>query len=110
LGNAVRQNNLSEKSYQIFISDVVGMLRGWSEDERRRERLRITLNPPAEKPDAYKKGQQAAESMFASLNSLMDSRFKSISDNYLFVLRTALEKCIERTDAPPGQTCFRLSV
>jgi hypothetical protein len=38
---AVRQNRLSEKCCRIFVVDVVGMLRGKSQDERRSDREQL---------------------------------------------------------------------
>ncbi len=38
---AVQQNRLSEKCCRIFVVDVVGMLRGKSQDERRSDREQL---------------------------------------------------------------------
>jgi hypothetical protein len=43
LGYTVRENKLSETCYQTFIVDVVGMLRGKSQDERRSDRLATAM-------------------------------------------------------------------
>lgn len=43
LGVASRENRLSEQCYRMFIGDVIGMLRGKSQDERQRNRLTNTL-------------------------------------------------------------------
>ena len=45
LGFAVREHKLSEHDYQVFIEDVIGMLRGQSQSERRSNRLRGALFP-----------------------------------------------------------------
>ncbi len=42
---AVRENKLSEKSFRIFALDVVGMLRGKSQNERLSDRRREQLGP-----------------------------------------------------------------
>jgi hypothetical protein len=43
-GVAVRENRLSEECYQIFVGDVIGMLRGRSQDERKANRLHHAIH------------------------------------------------------------------
>jgi hypothetical protein len=43
LGVAARENRLSNQCYRMFIGDVVNMLRGKSQDERRRDRMTNTV-------------------------------------------------------------------
>ena len=45
LGFAVREHRLSEHAYQVFVEDVIGMLRGQSQSERRSNRLGGVLFP-----------------------------------------------------------------
>lgn len=44
LGVAARENGLSEQCYRMFVGDVIGMLRGKTQDERRRDRLTNMLS------------------------------------------------------------------
>ena len=43
LGAAVRENKCSDTTYRLFVGDVVGMLQGKSQAERREERMKNTL-------------------------------------------------------------------
>jgi hypothetical protein len=44
LGHSVRENRLSEMAYRYFLTDVVGMLQGKSEEARRMDRFRGAVN------------------------------------------------------------------
>ena len=44
LGAAVREKNLSIRAYKMFVGDVVGMLQGKSQEERRKDLLNIALS------------------------------------------------------------------
>ena len=60
--------------------------------------VRREPGPRPEDSEAYKMGQQAANSMTADLDAWMTSRFKPVFENYLGVLRGCIQKCFGRDD------------
>jgi hypothetical protein len=50
---------------------------------------------------AYQLGRETAENFANDLERLMQIRFGPVADNYLGVLQSQLDKCLNPTDAPP---------